>query len=60
MRKVIQITANSEGYNTAAHVFALCDDGTMWGYAIVKGERAWTLMPPIPQPDMKESDDGVA
>ena len=61
MRKVIQITANSEGDNTEAHVFALCDDGTMWacaqwGYANKPGGGSWVLMPPIPQPAAKEGE----
>ena len=55
MRKVIQIAANSEGDTTDALVFALCDDGTMWGRQIVM-DGVWVQLPPIPQPAAKEGE----
>lgn len=40
-RKVVQTTATSET------LYALCDDGTIWG--IFSLEKGWKPVPPIPQ-----------
>lgn len=56
MRKIIQITATTmvtEGFTPSDSVYALCDDGSVWVYAVTKFDfdesRTWYRMPPIPQ-----------
>lgn len=50
-RKIIQICARPEGSDTYAALFALCDDGSLWGTFAsgVSWEKGWQRMDPIPQ-----------
>lgn len=43
MRKIIQITTDSDGY-----LYALCNDGSVWNYSS-RDEDGWQDIPPIPQ-----------
>lgn len=49
-RKIVQIssTCDAEGWDT---LFALCSDNTAWMLYPQSKDHAWTLMPPIPQPE---------
>lgn len=51
MRKIIQISScsveNTMGTQSNLIVFALCDDGTVWGSR--DGEYSWAALPSIPQ-----------
>jgi hypothetical protein len=47
-RKVIQIavTTLGEGGLADTALFALADDGSIWGY---QGDREWVTLPPLPE-----------
>lgn len=45
-RRIIQVAVDTE------YIMALCDDGTLWGYAA----GSWALFPPIPQPEVPEKE----
>lgn len=52
MRKVVQIAAVPETAYSEGGVYALCDDGSLWGLCHDQPGRygvQWDRMPPIPQ-----------
>lgn len=56
-RKIIQISAYSEGETSQPCIIALCSDGTVLGVPIVRGvPKAWVEFPPIPQPEPNASE----
>lgn len=54
MRKIIQITASESSSETwhYMHLYALCDDGTVWQMETgeISQRRKWEQLPEIPQP----------
>jgi hypothetical protein len=48
-RKITQIVALPEGDNTNAALFALCDDGTVWGHSIKNNTKGWVIFTALPQ-----------
>ena len=52
MRRIIQISTASSGF------FALCDDGTVWGFRA--NHPGWVRLPDIPQePTPEERENPV-
>ena len=51
-RKIIQISASASpsDHGSREHVYALCNDGTVWQFDAI-GHYTWTDIPPIPQPE---------
>lgn len=56
MRKIVQIAARAEGEATAAMLFALCDDGTLWAMWVDGG--GWKKVVSIPQDQPPAKDAG--
>ena len=55
-RKIIQIAVTQDSTNDPAiTLFALCDDGTVWGSSEVYQWTSWKKLPPIPQ-SMREEE----
>jgi outer membrane protein assembly factor BamB len=48
MRRITQIAIDS-AIDTTTLLYALCDDGTVWGLEHSLGEEIWKLKTPIPQ-----------
>lgn len=46
-RKIIQLAVHSEGEETLAGIYALCDDGSVFGF--YQPDQIWEELPPIPQ-----------
>jgi hypothetical protein len=59
MRKIVQhssiFLAGGYGYDPAEHVYALCDDGTLWKH--ITASDKWTALPPIPQDEGHETEE---
>jgi hypothetical protein len=47
-RQIVQIAAMTEAATNLECVYALCDDGSVWGFAEYRDD-AWRRLPPIPQ-----------
>lgn len=48
-RKIIQISIGS--HSVSDTVFALCNDGTVWGIQTKLSYPKWEKLPAIPQPE---------
>ncbi|WP_410685703.1 hypothetical protein [Avibacterium paragallinarum] len=56
MRKIIQICSNSTGpYGSNESLFALCDDGSVWGLSEALDCR-WIRVPDVPQDEPKQTE----
>lgn len=49
-RTPIQIATIPESDSVHAHVFVLCDDGSIWTHVIRRGNGGWDSLIAIPQP----------
>lgn len=48
-RKIVQIEIDFASDSCAPYIYALCNDGTLWGINDKPGEK-WRPLPNIPQP----------
>ena len=48
-RRIVQISAVPENAEYYGMIYALCNDGTVWG--ILEGGAHWDDLPAIPQPE---------